>query len=76
MPKRDLHIVPHDKDWAVRREGSTRASSVHPTQKEAQDAARPTAERVGVEVVIHRKDGRIRDSESHGHDPNPPKDTR
>jgi hypothetical protein len=76
MPKNDLHIVPHDKGWAVRRGGSTRASSIHPTQKGAQDAARAAAERDRVEVVIHGKDGRIRDSESHGHDPNPPRDRR
>ena len=76
MTKSDLHIVPHDKGWAVRRDGAERASSLHPTQKGAQDAARPAAIRDHVEVVIHGRNGKIRDSESHGHDPNPPKDRK
>jgi len=38
------------------------------TRKEGSD-------RVG-EVVIHRKDGSIRDSDSYGNDPNPPKDKK
>ena len=28
------------------------------------------------EVVIHRMNGKIRDSDSYGNDPNPPKDTK
>lgn len=76
MAKSNLHIVPHDKGWAVKRGGAERASSVHPTQKGAQEAARPAARRDRVEVVIHGRDGKIRDSESYGHDPNPPKDRR
>lgn len=76
MGKRNLHIVPHEKGWAVRRGGATRVSSVHPTQREAQDAGRPTAQRDRVELIIHGRDGRVRDSESYGHDPNPPKDRR
>lgn len=76
MAKRGLHIVPHGSDWAVRREGATRASSVHRTQREAQEAGRPMAQRDRVELVIHGRNGKIRDSESYGHDPNPPKDRR
>jgi hypothetical protein len=26
--------------------------------------------------VIHRRDGKVRDSDSYGNDPNPPKDKR
>ena len=74
LAKSNLHIVPHREELAVRREGLSPASSVHPTQLKAQEAGRPTAQRERVELVIHGRDGKIRDSESYGHDPNPPKD--
>jgi uncharacterized protein YdaT len=74
--KKDLHVVPHGDDWAVRREGAARVSSTHDTQREAIDAARRTAQREHTEVVIHRPNGRIRDSDSYGNDPCPPKDKK
>ena len=75
MGKR-VHVVPHGEEWAVKREGNERATSLHPTQREAQEAAIPIARRDQTEVVIHRPDGTIRDSDSYGHDPNPPTDTK
>lgn len=69
-----IHIVPHGKDWAVRREGNDRVSSIHPTQHEAVDTGRPAAQRDKTELVIHRPDGTIRDSDSYGNDPCPPHD--
>ena len=39
---------------------------------EAERAARKAAQRDGVELVVHRRDGRIRDKDSHGPDPYPP----
>ena len=74
-PKR-IHVVPHSDGFAAKREGADRAGSVHPTQKAAIDAAKNTASREHGEVVIHRPDGRIRDGDSYGSDPNPPKDTK
>jgi len=71
-----VHVVPHDNQWAVRREHSDRASSVHGTQQEAIDRARETAQREGAELVIHGRHGQIRDKDSHGHDPFPPRDKR
>ncbi len=75
--KKDIHVVPHkDLGWATRREGANRVSSRHNTQGEAINYARPNAIKNKVEVVIHRPDGRIRDSDSFGNDPNPPKDRK
>jgi len=76
MAKKDIHVVPHKQGWATRKEGASRAGVVTPTQKQAIDKARDQARRDKVEVVIHRKDGRIRDSDSYGNDPNPPKDKK
>lgn len=72
----DYHVVPRDKGWAVQREGGERASSVHPTQKEAINTGRGLAQESHGELRIHGKDGRIRDSDSYGNDPHPPKDTK
>jgi len=73
MTKRNQHVVPRDNGWAVRGAGSKRASSVHRTQREAIDAGRKIARNQGSELLIHGRDGRIRDRDSHGKDPFPPR---
>jgi len=70
------HVVPKGGQWAVKSEGSGRATSIHPTQSDAIDAAREIARNQKAEVVIHRPDGRIRDKDSYGPDPCPPKDKK
>ena len=70
---KNVHIVPHDEGWAVRIEGNERVTSVHRTQSDATDSGRDRARRDGVEILIHGEDGRIRDRDSYGHDPYPPK---
>jgi hypothetical protein len=70
--KTPIHVVPRDGDWAVLREGAQRDSSHHQTQADAIDAARQTAQREGVELLIHGRNGQIRERDSHGHDPFPP----
>lgn len=72
MSKR-IHVVPPGSSWATRREGVTRVGSTHSTQADATQAARGTAVRERGEVIIHRPDGRIRDANSYGNDPFPPK---
>ncbi|WP_133493438.1 DUF2188 domain-containing protein [Alcanivorax sp. 24] len=74
--KRNIHIVPHKDGWASRREGGSRASSVHRTQAEAMRQGRDMAKKDRVELVTHGRDGRIRDSDSYGNDPNPPRDRK
>lgn len=74
MAKRDYHVVKDDKAWKVQREGGQRASSTHNTQAEAIAAAKALAQKAKTEVVIHRPDGRIRDSDSYGNDPKRVKD--
>lgn len=76
MAKRDIHVVPHEDGWATRKEGGQRPGSVHDTKADALQQAREQAKRERVEVVIHKKDGTIQDSDSYGKDPNPPKDKK
>lgn len=75
--KKDIHVVPHPNGgWATRREAADRVSSRHPTQVAAIDSARKRAISERVEVIIHDRKGRIRDSDSYGNDPNPPRDRK
>ena len=71
-----VHVVPRGDSWAVEREGSQRASSLHNTQVEAERAGRPLARADKTEFLLHGRDGQIRERDSYGHDPNPPKDSR
>ena len=73
---KNQHVVPHGDGWAVRGAGSTRVTSTHSTQQGATDRARDIAIRQQSEVVIHRPNGQIRDRDSYGADPCPPKDTK
>jgi hypothetical protein len=68
------HVVPRGDKWAVKGAGNSRATSVHNTQTAAIQAARPIAINQKSELVVHRPDGRIRDKDSFGNDPCPPKD--
>lgn len=76
MAKGRPHVVRHDDGWAVRREGSERASSVHDHQSDAINTGRGIARREHTEFVIHGENGRLRDSDSYGRDPNPPEDRK
>lgn len=73
MSKRNQHVVPHDDGWAVRGAGSQRATSLHRTQQDAINSGREIARNQGSELFIHGRDGRIRDRNSYGNDPFPPK---
>ena len=72
MSKRNQHVVPHPDGWAVKPAGGERSSAVYDTQKEAIDRGRDIARNQGVELLIHGRDGRIRERDSHGPDPFPP----
>lgn len=76
MTKKDYHVVPKGEGWALRREGGQRASSLHTTQGDAIAAGKQLAKQEKTELVIHRPNGQIRDSDSYGNDPVPPKDTK
>lgn len=70
---KNQHVVSHPDGWAVKGEGNDRATSVHSTQAEAIDAARSIARNQQSELLIHGRDGQIRERDSYGNDPFPPK---
>lgn len=66
-------VVPHDGGWAQRGEGNSRVTRNFDTQREAIDAARETARRERSEVFVQNESGQIRERNSYGPDPHPPK---
>lgn len=73
MAGKNQHVVPRDDAWAVRGAGNSRDTSHHRTQAEAERAAREIAINQKSEVLVHGEDGRIRERNSYGNDPYPPK---
>ncbi len=71
--KPNVWITRDDDGWAVRREGSERASSRHQTQRDAIAAGRETAKRERVELIWQGRDRQIQGRNSYGGDPHPPK---
>ena len=53
-----VHVVKRDSGWAVKKEGSKKASKIHDTKEEAIKDARKS-KKSGSDVVIHKKDGSI-----------------
>ncbi len=76
MAKKNQHVVPLGNGWAVKKEGSTRFTVITETQKDAITVAREIARNNKSELVIHGRDGKIRDKDSYGNDPNPPRDKK
>lgn len=78
MAKRKTHhVVPNaDGGWDVKKGGAKRSSGHYDTKRDAEQAARTISRNQGTELVIHGRDGKIQRTDSHGNDPNPPKDTK
>ncbi|WP_428678677.1 DUF2188 domain-containing protein [Sphingopyxis sp.] len=73
MAGKNQHVVPHNDSWAVRGAGNERATSIHETQQAAIDAARNIARNQSSELLIHGRNGQIRERDSYGEDPFPPR---
>lgn len=74
---KNIHVTRRaDGSWAVVKEKAQQASGLFPTQKEAIEWGRPMAQKNKVELVIHDRENRIRDKDSYGNDPCPPKDRK
>lgn len=74
MAGKNQHVTPHpDGGWQVKGAGNKKATIRTSTQKEAFEIARNIAKNQGSEVLIHGKDGKIREKNSYGNDPYPPK---
>jgi Uncharacterized protein conserved in bacteria (DUF2188) len=63
----DVHVVPSGDQWACEVSGNIR--STHATQGEAIKQGSFLAKELNSELVIHYKDGPVREKDSHGNDP-------
>lgn len=73
MAGKNQHVVPHPRGWAVRGAGNRRATLVHSTQGQAANEARRIAVNQESEMLVHGRNGQIRERSSYGNDPFPPK---
>ena len=70
MPKKgDVHVVSGRKGWRVEVEGRGRAASTHDRQGDAISAGRDLARKNASELLVHGRDGKIRQRKTYGSDP-------
>lgn len=73
MSRKNQHVVKAPSGWAVRGAGNSRRTATYDTQAEAIARARQIAQNQGSELLVHGRNGRIRERNSYGNDPYPPK---
>jgi hypothetical protein len=74
-PRKTHHVVPNPQGgWDSIKGGGSKAIKHFDIKVDAVDFTRQISQNQGSELVIHGKDGKIQQSDSHGHDPCPPKD--
>ena len=70
---RNQHVVPHPSGWAVKSAGGQKATAVYETQAQAIGRAREIARNQESELLIHGRNGQIRERDSYGNDDFPPR---
>lgn len=73
---KNQHVTPKGDFWQLKGEGNSKATKIFNTQREAIEYGRIVAQNQASELFIHRPNGQIRDRDSYGKDPFPPKDTK
>lgn len=71
--KKNQHVVPAKNGWGVRGAGNERLTSHHDTQADAIRAARQHAINQGSDMLIHGRNGQIRERNTYGPDECPPR---
>ncbi|MFK5707516.1 DUF2188 domain-containing protein [Lysinibacillus boronitolerans] len=71
---KNQHVTPHSGGgFQVKGAGNSRATKVFNTQREAISFARDIAKNQQSELFIHNRTGQIRERNSYGNDPYPPR---
>ena len=73
MSQNQIHVVQRENGWAAVKSGNERASFIAPTQKEVIARSIQIAKAEHRELFIHGTDGKIRERNSYGNDPFPPR---
>ncbi len=66
---KNQHVTKHQDGWQVIGAGNSKATAVTNTQAEANEIAKRIATNQLSEVLIHGRNGQIRDKNSYGNDP-------
>ena len=75
--EKQRHVVPNPNGgWDIKKPNAERSSGHFDRKQDAIDRARDISRNINGELVIHNQNGRISGGDSHGNDPNPPKDKR
>lgn len=70
---KNVHVTKHDKGWQVKEEKTGKVLKVAQTQAEAIKAGTKIAKSNSSEIFVHGRDGKIRERNTFGNDPFPPK---
>lgn len=65
MSKKNQHIVPLGNGWAVKSAGAERATIITTKQSDAITVGRTIARNNHTELIVHGKDGKIRERNSY-----------
>ena len=68
---KNQHVVPTRGRWGIKGEGNSRLTSTFDRQSDAIAAARQISRNQSSELIIHGRNGQIRERDSHGNDPFP-----
>ncbi len=75
MSRKTHHVMPaNGGGWNVKKGGAQKASRHFDRKTEALEYGREVSRNQSSELIIHGKDGKIQQADSHGNDPCPPKD--
>ena len=66
---KNQHVVPKGDQWVVKGAENLKATRVVDTQREAIKIAREIAINQQSELIVHGKNGQIREKNSYGNDP-------
>jgi hypothetical protein len=69
---KNQHVVKHPEGWAIKGAGNSKATQVVQTQTEAIAIAKEIAKNQRSELLIHGRNGQIREKNSYGNDDFPP----
>ncbi|WP_348827105.1 DUF2188 domain-containing protein [Halomonas sp. RT37] len=77
MVRKTHHVVPNaDGGWDIKKGGGKKSIKHFSLKSDAVDHGRGISKNQGSEFVIHKKDGKIQNPDSHGRDPFPPRDKK
>ena len=69
---KNQHVVKHQNGWAVKGANNEKATRVTEKQSDAIKIGKEIAKNQASELIIHGKDGRIREKNTYGNDSYPP----